>query len=55
MAAGAAGRGADGVDALPGSAVMMLTGGIEDVIRAYEGEEAARHVAEIVAETARAR
>ena len=34
-----------------GSIKMM--GGIEDVVRAYEGTEAARHVAEIIAETAR--
>ena len=34
-----------------GSIKMM--GGIEDVVRAYEGEEAARHVAEIIAEMAR--
>jgi ABC-2 type transport system ATP-binding protein len=34
-----------------GSIKMM--GGIEDVVRAYEGTEAARHVAEIIAEMAR--
>ena len=34
-----------------GSIKMM--GGIEDVVRAYEGEEAARHVAEVIAEMAR--
>ncbi|MBV9515212.1 MAG: ABC transporter ATP-binding protein [Mycobacteriaceae bacterium] len=34
-----------------GSIKMM--GGIEDVVRAYEGDEAARHVAEIIAEMAR--
>jgi ABC-2 type transport system ATP-binding protein len=28
-----------------------MTGGIEEVIRAYEGEEAADHVAGILAET----
>jgi ABC-2 type transport system ATP-binding protein len=33
-----------------GSIKMM--GGIEDVVRAYEGEDAARHVAEIIAEMA---
>ncbi len=32
-----------------GSIKMM--GGIEDVVRGYEGEDAARHVAEIIAET----
>ena len=32
---------------------IKMTGGIEDVIRAYEGEEAARHVAEVIAEMAR--
>jgi homopolymeric O-antigen transport system ATP-binding protein len=34
-----------------GSIKMMA--GIEDVVRAYEGDEAARHVAEIIAEMAR--
>ncbi len=34
-----------------GSIKMM--GGIEDVVRAYEGEDAARHVAEIIAEMSR--
>jgi ABC-2 type transport system ATP-binding protein len=29
---------------------VRMTGGIEDVVRAYEGEDAARHVAEILAE-----
>ncbi|EUA19165.1 O-antigen/lipopolysaccharide transport ATP-binding ABC transporter RfbE domain protein [Mycobacterium xenopi 4042] len=32
---------------------IRLTGGIEDVVRAYEGEDAARHVREVMAETAR--
>jgi ABC-2 type transport system ATP-binding protein len=32
--------------------VIKLTGGIEDVVRAYEGEDAARHVREVLAETA---
>jgi ABC-2 type transport system ATP-binding protein len=31
---------------------IRMTGGIEEVIRAYEGEEAAHHVAEILAENA---
>ena len=31
--------------------VIKLTGGIEDVVRAYEGEDAARHVREVLAET----
>jgi ABC-2 type transport system ATP-binding protein len=31
--------------------VIKLTGGIEDVVRAYEGEDAARHVHEVLAET----
>ncbi|MGO9185819.1 galactan export ABC transporter ATP-binding subunit Wzt/RfbE [Mycobacterium sp.] len=31
--------------------VIRLTGGIEDVVRAYEGEDAARHVREVLAET----
>ena len=31
---------------------IRMCGGIEDVVRAYEGEEAAHHVAEILAETA---
>ena len=30
-----------------------MTGGIEDVVRAYEGEDAARHVREVLAETSR--
>ena len=30
---------------------VKLTGGIEDVVRAYEGEDAARHVREVMAET----
>ncbi|MGA7130954.1 MAG: ABC transporter ATP-binding protein [Mycobacterium sp.] len=30
--------------------VIKLTGGIEDVVRAYEGEDAARHVHEVLAE-----
>ena len=32
---------------------IKMTGSIEDVVRAYEGEDAAHHVAEILAETAR--
>jgi ABC-2 type transport system ATP-binding protein len=32
---------------------VKMTGGIEDVVRAYEGDDAAHHVAEILAETAR--
>jgi ABC-2 type transport system ATP-binding protein len=32
--------------------VIKLTGGIEDVVRAYEGDEAARHVRQVLAETA---
>jgi len=31
---------------------IKMSGGIEEVVRAYEGEEAAHHVAEILAETA---
>jgi ABC-2 type transport system ATP-binding protein len=31
---------------------IKLTGSIEDVVRAYEGEDAARHVREVLAETA---
>ncbi len=31
--------------------VIKLTGGIEEVVRAYEGEDAARHVHEVLAET----
>ncbi len=31
--------------------VIRMSGGIEDVVRAYEGEEAARHVREVLAET----
>src|SRR5579875_2342798 len=30
---------------------IRMTGGIEDVVRAYEGEDAARHVREVLAET----
>ena len=30
---------------------IKMSGGIEEVVRAYEGEDAARHVAEIIAET----
>lgn len=30
---------------------VKMTGGIEEVVRAYEGEDAARHVREILAET----
>ncbi|GAB7143516.1 ABC transporter ATP-binding protein [Mycobacterium riyadhense] len=33
--------------------VIRLTGAIEDVVRAYEGDDAARHVREVLAETAR--
>jgi ABC-2 type transport system ATP-binding protein len=29
-----------------------MTGGIEEVVRAYEGDDAARHVREILEETA---
>ena len=32
--------------------VIKLTGSIEDVVRAYEGEDAARHVRDVLAETA---
>ena len=32
--------------------VIRLTGSIEDVVRAYEGDDAARHVREVLAETA---
>ena len=32
--------------------VIRLSGSIEDVVRAYEGEDAARHVREVLAETA---
>ena len=32
--------------------VIRMSGGIEDVVRAYEGEDAARHVREVRAETA---
>jgi ABC-2 type transport system ATP-binding protein len=28
-----------------------MSGGIEEVVRAYEGEDAARHVREVLAET----
>ena len=31
--------------------VIRMSGGIEDVVRAYEGEDAARHVREVLAET----
>lgn len=31
--------------------VIRMTGGIEDVVGAYEGEDAARHVREVLAET----
>jgi ABC-2 type transport system ATP-binding protein len=31
---------------------IKMTGAIQDVVRAYEGDDAARHVAEIMAETA---
>jgi ABC-2 type transport system ATP-binding protein len=34
--------------------VIKMTGGIEDVVRAYEGEDAARHVREVLSETATA-
>ncbi len=34
--------------------VIKLTGGIEDVVRAYEGDDAARHVREVLSETNRA-
>jgi hypothetical protein len=30
-----------------------MTGGIEEVVRAYEGEDAARHVREVLEENAR--
>jgi ABC-2 type transport system ATP-binding protein len=33
--------------------VIKLTGSIEDVVHAYEGDDAARHVAEIIAEMSR--
>ena len=32
---------------------IKMTGGIEDVVRAYEGEDAARHVREVLEETRR--
>jgi ABC-2 type transport system ATP-binding protein len=32
--------------------VIRLTGGIEEVVRAYEGEDAARHVRAVLTETA---
>jgi ABC-2 type transport system ATP-binding protein len=32
---------------------VKMTGGIEDVVRAYEGEDAARHVREVLEENAR--
>ena len=32
---------------------IKMVGGIEDVVRAYEGDDAARHVAEIIAEMSR--
>jgi ABC-2 type transport system ATP-binding protein len=31
--------------------VIRQTGGIEDVVRAYEGDDAARHVREVLEET----
>jgi ABC-2 type transport system ATP-binding protein len=34
---------------------IKMTGGIEEVVRAYEGEDAARHVHEVLEENARAR
>ena len=34
---------------------IKMTGGIEDVVRAYEGEDAARHVREVLEEDARDR
>src|SRR6201991_2586014 len=34
---------------------VKMTGGIEDVVRAYEGEDAARHVREVLEENARGR
>jgi ABC-2 type transport system ATP-binding protein len=34
--------------------VIKQTGSIEDVVLAYEGEDAARHVREVLAETNRA-
>ena len=34
---------------------VKMTGGIEDVVRAYEGEDAARHVREVLEENARDR
>ena len=30
---------------------VKMTGGIEEVVRAYEGEDAARHVREVLAES----
>ena len=33
------------------TAPIRMTGGIEDVVRAYEGEDAARHVREVLEET----
>jgi ABC-2 type transport system ATP-binding protein len=32
---------------------IKMTGGIEEVVRAYEGEDAARHVREVLEENAR--
>ncbi|MGH9205239.1 MAG: ABC transporter ATP-binding protein, partial [Acidimicrobiales bacterium] len=32
--------------------VIRMTGSIEEVVRAYEGEDAARHVREVLAESA---
>jgi ABC-2 type transport system ATP-binding protein len=32
---------------------IKMTGGIEEVVGAYEGEDAARHVREIIAENKR--
>ena len=34
---------------------IKTTGGIEDVVRAYEGEDAARHVREVLEENTRER
>ena len=33
--------------------IIKMTGGIEDVVRAYEGEDAARHVRQVLEENAR--
>jgi ABC-2 type transport system ATP-binding protein len=32
---------------------IKMAGGIEDVVRAYEGDDAARHVREVLEENAR--